>query len=144
MTITDKIQKLYNKLDFLQDCDRWVQYRQVYKEITELERLRDEARKTNKKYAEILEIPESASSTCVKPSGTVSQLVDSASGIHARHNDQYIRTVRMDKKDPITDFLIAAGVQHEDCQMNHNSPSIFSFTIRAPNSSLTRNTKTPF
>lgn len=43
MTITDKIQKLYNKLDFLQDCDRWVQYRQVYKEITELERLRDES-----------------------------------------------------------------------------------------------------
>lgn len=107
-----------------------------------LERLRDEARKTNKKYAEILEIPESASITCVKPSGTVSQLVDSASGIHARHNDQYIRTVRMDKKDPITDFLIAAGVQHEDCQMNPNSTSIFSFPIRAPKGTLTRNSKT--
>jgi len=107
-----------------------------------LERLRDEARKTNKKYAEILEIPESASITCVKPSGTVSQLVDSASGIHARHNDQYIRTVRMDKKDPITDFLIAAGVQHEDCQMNPKSTSIFSFPIRAPKGALTRNSKT--
>lgn len=107
-----------------------------------LERLRDEARKTNAKYAKILEIPESASITCVKPSGTVSQLVDSASGIHARHNDQYIRTVRMDKKDPITDFLIAAGVQHEDCQMNPNSTSIFSFPIRAPKGALTRNSKT--
>ena len=107
-----------------------------------LERLRDEARKTNKKYAEILEIPESASITCVKPSGTVSQLVDSASGIHARHNEQYIRTVRMDKKDPITDFLIAAGVQHEDCQMNPKSTSIFSFPIRAPKGALTRTSKT--
>lgn len=107
-----------------------------------LERLRDEARKTNKKYAEILEIPESASITCVKPSGTVSQLVDSASGIHARHHDQYIRTVRMDKKDPITDFLIAAGVQHEDCQMNPKSTSIFSFPIRAPKGALTRTSKT--
>jgi len=107
-----------------------------------LERLRDEARKTNKKYAEILDIPESASITCVKPSGTVSQLVDSASGIHARHHDQYIRTVRMDKKDPITDFLIAAGVQHEDCQMNPKSTSIFSFPIRAPKGALTRISKT--
>ena len=107
-----------------------------------LERLRDEARKTNKKYAEILEIPESASITCVKPSGTVSQLVDSASGIHARHHDQYIRTVRMDKKDPITDFLITAGVQHEDCQMNPKSTSIFSFPIRAPKGALTRTSKT--
>ena len=106
-----------------------------------LERLRDEARKTNKKYAEILDIPESASITCVKPSGTVSQLVDSASGIHARHHDQYIRTIRMDKKDPITDFLIAAGVQHEDCQMNPKSTSIFSFPIRAPKGALTRTSK---
>ena len=107
-----------------------------------LERLRDEARKTNEKLAKSLDIPPSASITCVKPSGTVSQLVDSASGIHARHNDQYIRTVRMDKKDPITDFLIAAGVQHEDCQMNPNSTSIFSFPIRAPKGALTRNSKT--
>jgi ribonucleoside-diphosphate reductase alpha chain len=107
-----------------------------------LERLREEARKTNEKLAKSLDIPPSASITCVKPSGTVSQLVDSASGIHARHNDQYIRTVRMDKKDPITDFLIAAGVQHEDCQMNPNSTSIFSFPIRAPKGALTRNSKT--
>ena len=106
-----------------------------------LERLRDEARKTNEKYAEILNIPVSASITCVKPSGTVSQLVDSASGIHARHNAQYIRTIRMDKKDPITDFLIEAGVKHEDCQMNPRSTSIFSFPIRAPKGAITRNDK---
>ena len=107
-----------------------------------LERLRDEARKINREYAEKLEIPASASITCVKPSGTVSQLVDSASGIHARHNAQYIRTIRMDKKDPITDFLIATGVQHEDCQMNPKTTSVFSFPIRAPKDAITRNDKT--
>jgi len=107
-----------------------------------LERLRDEARKTNEKYAKILEIPVSASITCVKPSGTVSQMVDSASGIHARHNSQYIRTIRMDKKDPITDFLISAGVTVEDCQMNPRSTAIFSFPIRAPKDAITRNDKT--
>jgi ribonucleoside-diphosphate reductase alpha chain len=106
-----------------------------------LERLRDEARKTNEEFAKKLNIPVSASITCVKPSGTVSQLVDSASGIHARHNPQYIRTIRMDKKDPITDFLIEAGVQHEDCQMNPRSTAIFSFPIRAPKGAITRNDK---
>jgi ribonucleoside-triphosphate reductase len=107
-----------------------------------LERLRDVARETNYEYASILDIPLSTSITCVKPSGTVSQLVDSASGIHARHNDQYIRTIRMDKKDPITDFLIDAGVHHEDCKRNPKSTSVFSFPIRAPKGALTRNSKT--
>jgi len=79
-----------------------------------LERLRDVARKTNEKYAIKMDIPISASITCVKPSGTVSQLVDSASGIHARHNDYYIRRIRMDKKDPIYDFLKEKGVSVED------------------------------
>ena len=107
-----------------------------------LERLRDEARKTNEKLAKQLDIPPSASITCVKPSGTVSQLVDSASGIHARHNDQYIRTVRMDKKDPITDFLTEAGVTVEDEQFHPESTAVFSFPIRAPKGALTRNSKT--
>ena len=107
-----------------------------------LERLRDEARKTNEKLAKQLDIPPSASITCVKPSGTVSQLVDSASGIHARHNDQYIRTVRMDKKDPITDFLTEAGVTVEDEQFHPDSTAVFSFPIRAPKGALTRNSKT--
>ena len=107
-----------------------------------LERLRDEARRTNAKLALSLDIPESASITCIKPSGTVSQLVDSASGIHARHNEQYIRTVRMDKKDPITDFLTEAGVTVEDEQFHPESTAVFSFPIRSPKNALTRNSKT--
>ena len=107
-----------------------------------LERLRDHARKTNEDYAEQLEIPASASITCIKPSGTVSQLVDSASGIHARHNSQYIRTIRMDKKDPIYNFLKDAGVQVEDEQFHPDSTAVFSFPIKAPKGALTRDSKT--
>ena len=107
-----------------------------------LERLRDVARKTNKKYAQKLEIPESASITCVKPSGTVSQLVDSASGIHARHNTHYIRTIRMDKKDPIYSFLKEKGVQVEDEQYRPDSTAVFSFPMKAPKGAITRNDMT--
>ena len=73
------------------------------------------------KYADKLDIPRSRSITCVKPSGTVSQLVNSASGIHARHNDYYIRTIRMDNKDPITQFLTDKGVQVEPEQFRPDS-----------------------
>ena len=66
-----------------------------------LERLRDITVETNKATAKVLGIEQSVATTCVKPSGTVSQLVDAASGIHARHNPHYIRTVRADKKDPL-------------------------------------------
>ena len=107
-----------------------------------LERLRDHARKTNHKYADQLDIPRSASITCVKPSGTVSQLVDSASGIHARHNDYYIRTIRMDKKDPITTFLTEQGVQVEDEQYRPASTAVFSFPMKAPKGAILRNDKT--
>ena len=107
-----------------------------------LERLRDHARRTNHKYADQLDIPRSRSITCVKPSGTVSQLVDSASGIHARHNDQYIRTIRMDKKDSITQFLIDQGVQVEDEQFRPDTTSVFSFPIKAPKGAITRNDMT--
>jgi len=107
-----------------------------------LERLRDHARKTNEEYAELLEIPASASITCIKPSGTVSQLVDSASGIHARHNAQYIRTIRMDKKDPIYNFLKDAGVTVEDEQFHPDSTAVFSFAIKAPKGALTRDSRT--
>lgn len=107
-----------------------------------LERLRDVSRETNEKWAKQLDIPVSASITCVKPSGTVSQLVDSASGIHARHHDYYIRTVRMDKKDPIYDFLKDKGVQVED-EINHpKETAVFSFPIKAPKNAITRNDKT--
>ena len=104
-----------------------------------LERLRDEARKTNKTYAEILGIPSSASITCVKPSGTVSQLVDAASGIHARHNDYYIRRIRMDKKDPIYDFLKNKGVYVEDEVHRPDSTAVFSFPMKAPKQAILRN-----
>jgi ribonucleoside-diphosphate reductase alpha chain len=107
-----------------------------------LERLRDVARKTNHKYSDELEIPRSASITCVKPSGTVSQLVDSASGIHARHNDYYIRTIRMDKKDPIYDFLKNKGVKVEDEAFRPDSTAVFSFPMKAPKGAILRNDKT--
>ena len=104
-----------------------------------LERLRDVARKTNEKYAKLLEIPVSASITCVKPSGTVSQLVDSASGIHARHNDYYIRRIRMDKKDPIYDYMKEQGVQVEDEAFRPDSTAVFSFPMKAPKNAILRN-----
>jgi ribonucleoside-triphosphate reductase len=107
-----------------------------------LERLRDVARKTNEKYAKLLEIPVSASITCVKPSGTVSQLVDSASGIHARHNDYYIRRIRMDKKDPIYDYMKSQGVQVEDEAFRPDSTAVFSFPMKAPKGAILRDDKT--
>tara|TARA_B100000767_G_scaffold151366_1_gene142504 strand:+ start:610 stop:2475 length:1866 start_codon:yes stop_codon:yes gene_type:complete len=107
-----------------------------------LEELRDVARKTNEKYAKRLDVPVSAAITCIKPSGTVSQLVDSASGIHTRHSDYYIRTIRMDKKDAIYDFLKEKGVQVEDEQFRPDSTAVFSFPIKSPKGSITRNDKT--
>jgi ribonucleoside-triphosphate reductase (thioredoxin) len=107
-----------------------------------LERLKDHARRTNHKYADKLDIPRSTSITCVKPSGTVSQLVNSASGIHARHNDYYIRTIRMDNKDPITQFLTDKGVQVEPEQFRPDSTSVFSFPMKAPKGAITRNDMT--
>ena len=107
-----------------------------------LERLREHARRTNHKYADQLDIPRSKSITCVKPSGTVSQLCNSASGIHARHNDYYIRTIRMDKKDSITKFLTEQGVQVEDEQFRPDTTAVFSFPIKAPKGAITRNDMT--
>jgi len=107
-----------------------------------LERLRDEARKTNEDLAKTLGIPASASITCVKPSGTVSQLVDAASGIHARHNDYYIRRIRMDKKDPIYNYLKENGVHVEDETFRPDSTAVFSFPIKSPKGAITRNDKT--
>jgi ribonucleoside-diphosphate reductase alpha chain len=104
-----------------------------------LERLRDVAVETNAAMAEQLGIPQSAAITCVKPSGTVSQLVDSASGIHARHNPYYIRTVRGDNKDPLTQFMIAQGVPNEpDAYGKHESTTVFSFPMKSPEGAVTR------
>ena len=107
-----------------------------------LERLRDVARKTNEELSEVLGIPPSASITCVKPSGTVSQLVDSASGIHARHNAYYIRRVRIDKKDPVYTFLKEKGIPVEDEVFRPDSTAVFSFPVKAPKNAITRNDMT--
>ncbi len=89
-----------------------------------------------------LGIPQSAAITCVKPSGTVSQLVDAASGIHARHNEFYIRTVRGDNKDPLTQFLKEQGVYNEPCVMKPDSTTVFSFAMESPIGAVTRNDMT--
>ena len=103
-----------------------------------LESLRDVAVAANKEFAEALGIPQSTAVTCVKPSGTVSQLVDSASGIHARHNDYYIRTVRGDNKDPLTMLLKESGFPNEPCVMKPDTTTVFSFPVKAPDGAVTR------
>ena len=101
-----------------------------------LEKLKQTAVATNKKWAAKLGIEQSTAITCVKPSGTVSQLVDSASGIHARFSDYYIRRVRNDLKDPVTAFLIEAGVPWEQDVMNPETV-VFSFPMKAPDGAVT-------
>ncbi len=107
-----------------------------------LDELRTVAVDTNAEYAELLGIPQSAAITCVKPSGTVSQLVDSASGIHARHSSYYIRTVRGDNKDPLTQFMIDNGVPNEPCVFKGDTTTVFSFPVQSPEMAVTRNDMT--
>ena len=104
-----------------------------------LNKLRDTAVQTNNDVAQQLGISASAAITCVKPSGTVSQLVDSASGIHARHSEYYIRTVRGDNKDPLTQFMQDAGTPSEACVMKPESTTVFSFPVKSPAGAVTRN-----
>tara|TARA_R100001594_G_scaffold46312_3_gene79392 strand:- start:11531 stop:13438 length:1908 start_codon:yes stop_codon:yes gene_type:complete len=104
-----------------------------------LTRLKQIAIDTNKKYAKKFGIEESTAITCVKPSGTVSQLCDSASGIHARHSRYYIRTVRGDNKDPLTKFMIDQGVPSEPCVMKPDTTTVFSFPMMSPSGSRLRN-----
>ena len=101
-----------------------------------LEHLRSVAVATNAEWADRLGIPQSAAITCVKPSGTVSQLVDSASGIHARHSHYYIRTVRGDNKDPLTQFMKDMGVPSEACVMKPDTTTVFSFPVKAPSNAV--------
>ena len=103
-----------------------------------LDELRLHAVNVNKTWAKKLDIEPSAAITCVKPSGTVSQLVNSASGIHPRHNKYYIRTIRADKKDPLTSFLIDQGFPHEDASEKPNSMTVFSFPMKSPDNAITR------
>jgi len=101
-----------------------------------LEHLRNVAVATNAEWAERLGIPVSAAITCVKPSGTVSQLVDSASGIHARHSAYYIRTVRGDNKDPLTEFMKAQGIPNEPDAFKPDQTTVFSFPVKAPDNAV--------
>jgi len=101
-----------------------------------LEHLRKVAIDTNAEWASKLGINSSAAITCVKPSGTVSQLVDSASGIHARHSHYYIRTVRGDNKDPLTQFMQDQGIPSEPCVMKPQTTTVFSFPVKAPKNAV--------
>jgi len=107
-----------------------------------LEHLRNVAISTNAEWASRLDIPPSAAISCVKPSGTVSQLVDSASGIHARHSPYYIRTVRGDNKDPLTQFMKDQKIPHEPCVFKGDTTTVFSFPMKSPNGAVTRNDMT--
>ena len=107
-----------------------------------LEELKNVAINTNAEWAERLGIPASTAITCVKPSGTVSQLVDSASGIHARHSSYYIRTVRGDNKDPLTQFMKDQGIPSEPDVMKPDATTVFSFPQKSPEGAVTRNDMT--
>lgn len=103
-----------------------------------LDKLREVANEANAEIADLLGIPRSTAITAVKPSGTVSQLTDTASGIHPRHAPFYIRRVRGDNKDPLTQFLISQGIPAEPCVMKPNTTTVFSFPQRAPEGLVTR------
>ena len=101
-----------------------------------LEYLKNVAINTNAEWAERLGIPVATAISCVKPSGTVSQLVNSSSGIHARHSPYYIRTVRGDIKDPLTNFLKDKGIPNEPCVMKPDTTVVFSFPQKAPEGAI--------
>ena len=104
--------------------------------------LRVESVNVNKQFAEKIGINQSVSVTCVKPSGTVSQLVDAASGIHARHSPYYIRTVSADIKDPLGKFMIDKGFPAEPCVMKPDHTMVFSFPIKSPENATCRSDMT--
>ena len=101
--------------------------------------LRDKAREVNREESSKIGIPESAAITCVKPSGTVSQLVGVSSGMHPWHSPYYIRTVRGSKGDPISTFLKEVGIPVEDDVMKPNETYVFSFPVKAPEGAIVRN-----
>tara|TARA_R100000322_G_scaffold169502_1_gene141823 strand:+ start:1203 stop:3152 length:1950 start_codon:yes stop_codon:yes gene_type:complete len=103
-----------------------------------LEHLKNVAISTNAELANSLNIPQATAISCVKPSGTISQLVDSASGIHPRHSSYYIRTVRADTNDPLTKFMADQGIPNEPCVMKPDSTVVFSFPIKSPDKAVLR------
>jgi len=106
-----------------------------------LTNLKEHAINTNKKWSKILGVNQATAITCVKPSGTVSQLVDSASGIHPRYSSYYLRTVRADKKDPLCDMMLDKGFYGEDDAMKPNDTKVFYFPMMSPKSSVMRDGK---
>ena len=104
----------------------------------DLKELKDLSVSVNKVWAKKLGIPQSAAITCVKPSGTVSQLVNSASGIHTRHSPYYLRTVRADKKDPLAKLMVDAGVYYEDDLTKPEHTYVIYFPMKSPKGALTR------
>jgi ribonucleoside-triphosphate reductase len=104
-----------------------------------LERLREYAREINTEEAASINIPASAAITCVKPSGTVSQLVGVSSGMHPWHSEYYVRTVRADNKDPLTELMKAYEVPNEPDFMKPDSTTVFSFPVKAPEGAIIRN-----
>lgn len=108
----------------------------------EIEQLRDVAIATNQEWAERLGINPSTAITCIKPSGTVSQLVDAASGLHRRHSRYYLRSIRGDNKDPVTAFLKAQGVPNEPDLMKPEATTVFYFAKKAPETAQLRETET--
>jgi len=113
------------------------------KPSAELEKVLSELKQiaidTNKEWANKLGIPVSAAITTIKPSGTVSQLVNAASGIHPRYSSHYIRTVRADKNDPLAQFMREQGVPCEDDVMKPDRTWVFSFPIASPDGAITAN-----
>ena len=105
----------------------------------ELQWLKEMAVVANINLSADIGINQSAAVTCVKPSGTVSQLVDAASGIHARHNDYFIRTVRGDNKDPLTEFMRDKNVPNEPDFTSPDSVTVFSFPMKSPDNAVCRN-----
>lgn len=108
-----------------------------------LEGLKAYANEVNAEFADRLGINRSAAITTVKPSGTVSQLVDSASGIHPRHSAYYVRAIRQDNKDPMTSFLRDSGIPWEPCVMKPDSTTVFYFPVKSPDSATVRSEVTP-
>jgi ribonucleoside-diphosphate reductase alpha chain len=104
--------------------------------------LKKETVKVNKGWAENIGINQATATTAIKPSGTVSQLVDSASGIHTRHNDYYLRRVRADAKDPIAQLMEDQGIPCEPDVMKPNSVKVFTFPMKAPDGAVLRNDRT--
>tara|TARA_A100001201_G_scaffold143356_2_gene144657 strand:+ start:5329 stop:7242 length:1914 start_codon:yes stop_codon:yes gene_type:complete len=103
--------------------------------------LKEHSIKINKKWADMLGVNQATAITCVKPSGTVSQLVDSASGIHPRYSPYYLRTVRADKKDPLCDMMLDKGFYGEDDVMKPNDTKVIYFPMKSPKSSVMRDAK---